>query len=198
MNCKEAREIINLLMDGDQHSQADQAHAHVSECAPCMEWQASMDRALSIISAQELPEIDLAPAIMSRLPRHHPASQVRKRWMPGRALAWVGACWAAGLLAVVVIGLQIYHLLTPGWTQVVAIRAFDLTRGFMSMLSYGFSTCAALFGAVLRVFEYHGITARGVTSCALGSILLDLVLLATILAIWLRRKRTPGLFIVLG
>ncbi|HET6453659.1 MAG TPA: hypothetical protein VFI02_04590 [Armatimonadota bacterium] len=198
MNCKGAREIINLLMDGEQHPQADQAHAHVSECASCMEWQSSMDCALSIISAQELPEIDLAPAIMSRLPEHHPASQVRKRWMPGRALAWIGACWAAGLPAVVVIGLQIYHMLTPGWTQVAAIRAFDLTRGFMSMLSYGFSTCTALFGALLRVFEYQGITASGVTSYALGSILLDSILLAIILAIWLKGKRTPGLFIVLG
>ena len=198
MNCKDAREIINVLMDGEAHPRAEEARAHVSQCADCREWQSSMDCALNLISAGEFAEVDLALAIMSRLPEHHPASQVRKRWMPGRALAWIGACWAASLLAVIMIGLQIYHLLTPGWTQVAAIRAFDLTRGFMSMLSYGFSTCTALLGAILHVFEYHGITARGVTSCALGSILLDLILLAAILAIWLKRKRTPGLFIVLG
>jgi hypothetical protein len=198
MNCKEAREIINLLMDGDQRSKADQAHAHVSVCDACAEWQTSMDRALDLISAGELPKVDLAPAIMSRLPEHHPASQVRKRWMPGRALAWVGACWAAGSLAVLAIGLYVYHLLTPGWAEILAIRTFDFTRACMGMLSYVLATGKVLLAAVLRVFAYQGVTARGVGSYALLSIIFDFILIAAILAIWLRRKRTPGLFMVLG
>ena len=198
MKCREARTIINLLMDGEQHPKANGARAHVDQCASCTEWQSSMDQALSFIPPGELPEIDLAPAIMSRLPEHHPASQLHRRRIPSRALAWIGACWVAGLLAVLMIGLQVYHLFTPGWAQVAAIRLFDFTRVFMSMLAYAISTGKVLLTAVLHVFEYQGITARGIGSYALWSVVFDLILIAAILAIWLRKKKNPGLFMVIS
>lgn len=198
MKCSEARQIINLLMDGEQDPQAEEARAHVSECSSCAEWQSSMDRVLGFITAEELPEVNLAPAIMSLLPEHHPASQLQKRRVTGRALAWIGACWAAGALALLVIGVYIHHALTPGWAEVLTIRTFDFARACMGILGYVLSTGKVLGQAILRVFAYRGITAGGLGSYALWTIVLESVFLAAILAIWLTRKRSPGLFIVVS
>ena len=191
MKCKEAREIINLLMDGEQHSQADQAHAHVSECASCMEWQSSMDCLVSLISAPELPEVDLAPAIMSRLPEHHPAAQTR-RWLPGRALAWIGACWGAGLLALLVIGVTVSHWLTPARTGDLVIRTYDLARASISLLAVVLSAGRVVLDAVAQVLPHESF------SYLLWFVVLDSIILAAIAAIWSRRKKAHGLFIVVG
>lgn len=192
MNCKEAREIINLLMDGDQHPQADQAHAHVSECASCMEWQSSMDRAMSLISAEQLPEIDLSAAIMSRLPKHHPASQRRKLRMPGRALAWLAACWGAGLLALLVIGVAVSHWLTPARTGDLVIRTYDLARASISLLAVVLSAGRVVLDAVVQVLPHESF------SYLLWIVVLDSIILAAIAAIWFRRKKAHGLFIVMS
>lgn len=192
MNCKEAREIINLLMDGEQHPQADQAHAHVSVCDACAEWQSSTECTVSLISAGEFPEIDLSAAIMSRLPKHHPASQRRKLRIPGRALAWIGACWGAGLLALLVIGVTVSHWLTPARTGDLVIRTYDLARASMSLLAVVLSAGRVVLDAVAQVLPHESF------SYLLWFVVLDSIILAAIAAIWFRRKKAHGLFIVVG
>ena len=193
MKCSEVRRIINLLMDGEQHPQAEEARAHVSQCAACMEWQASMDRAISLISAEELPDIDLSAAIMSRLPERHPASQPRRWRITRRTLAWIAACWAAGLLAFLAIGFVLTGWLTPGRTETLVVGTYDFVRGFMGVLGHILAVGMVVLEAVVRIFGDHDVTSYGLTF-----VLLDSIILAAIAFIWLRRKRAHGLFMVVS
>gem|GEM_PF-6633402 len=101
------------MFDGDQHVGLDQTQQHLHNCIECREWKSDMDALLSSISfnISELPEIDISAAIMSQLPKRHPAAPVKAGWSLNRTLAWALACWFAGML-VLVGGVGIWMLAT--------------------------------------------------------------------------------------
>jgi len=187
MKCREAREIINSLIDGEKHPLEDEARAHVSQCASCMEWQASMERTISQITIERLPDVDFSAAIMSHLPERHPASQRVRFRITRRALAWIAACWATGLMAFLAVVLA----LSPERTGGLVIKAYELSKAAIAMVGYVFGILRVVAEAMARVPSQD-------FKSLFVFIMVDSIILAAIAAIWLRRKKAHGLFMVMS
>lgn len=98
MNCSEAREIIQNILDGNMDSDCIQVNEHIAGCAECRKWKAEMESVVRIMGADEHPsdEIDISMYVMSALPARHPAAIMHKSI--SRSLVWILGCWFIGLL----------------------------------------------------------------------------------------------------
>lgn len=189
MNCKNAREIVNILMDGEEHAQGWQARVHMDTCQDCLEWYQSMTTAIGLIDdSSDLPEIDISAAVMAKLPKQHPYAQKAPVVKRKTLLAWIGASWAAGfavlVLAAAVVMLRMPDIVTEVhqyriglaatldafFTSIpAALRAIGLTAGDV----------ISKFGIMLFQFRY-GI---------IGFVAADSAALAMAAWLWMKRKR---------
>ena len=182
MICKSAQEILNSIFDGDEHAFAAEAREHVRECDGCREWYASTMRALDLMrSSPEPPVPDIAAMVARRLPAVHPASVARQSWL----LAWLGVCWAAGAVVVILALIAVLQRLSIG----SVVRAYDSAR----TIAGAFGGLATAGRAVAEVAG-HVLGGLGGAVAGLGPVLLtfvviDLAGLAIILLVWRRRPR---------
>ena len=198
MKCTEAREILNLLFDGEDPARGEAAKEHLSLCASCREWHAGMERVIhladSVSADTDAP--DLRAAIMARLPDRHPASarSRRRRWAWKRGLIWVGASWIIGVLAILAVGLVIGHWLAGPSVGGSVVLSYDLARATFSV-GRAIAGALGVLGGVLRDM-LHGATPYAVTSC-LVFLALDSALLCAAFLIWRTRRRIPGAMSIL-
>lgn len=203
MRCPDAREAIQNHIDGVEDAQADVALAHLNECAECREWKAGIDalHAAFVEARGDVPEIDVASAVMSSLPPRHPAA-VRsgaRAWTRRRALAWVAACWVAGLVALVTAGAL---LVGSGWIAPAAVSHMPgAVSAVLAPVASGAAKADVLSETMLRAATVLGAdlmatAARHYVSIALF-LAFDSVLLIVALVLWLKRKALRQRFLVL-
>lgn len=195
MKCRQVREVLNSLIDGEQHPQVSEAREHLSRCAQCREWHASMKQALDLVveSRSVLPEeVDFTASIMAQLPESHPAARkITRRRLPTWALAWIGVGWVVGLIALIALGLGIRYWIMPehlGYavSQVTALSdlSSSLLDGAWVVLKLIFRLAEVLLGLpFLRSF-------------AGGVFLVNSAFLLAIYVFWRRRKHIQNLFIL--
>lgn len=186
MNCKDARTIINEMLDGAGPGSIAGAEAHCETCPDCRPWRAAMGSLESALLAGP-PELDfdLAAAVMARLPEQHPQS-FAKAPSRRRVFGWITAAWAAGglILAALVAGAA--SLVSPGLEDHLVIWALDTARGV-------FSSGSALVVAGVVVGETLGraIAAIGVSARTAGGVLLLLAVAETAaigMVVYMRRR----------
>jgi predicted anti-sigma-YlaC factor YlaD len=193
MNCKQTHEIMNLVFDGEAHALEASAREHIRSCADCRQWLAGMERVAGCMASvqEQLPRVDIASAVMSRLPERHPASVEKRRVLVSRrALAWMCAGWAVSLVvlaALGVIGLCWLSRSPSAGQQVVA--AYAVMR---AVADSAFAVVIALkplgiaITGVMKGYQPHAITFAKVSG------LLDCMIFAMALMVWRRRSRIPG------
>jgi len=197
MKCTEAREIMNLLFDGEDHLEVDAAREHLGLCASCREWHAGMERVIHLADSvsADLDAPNLRASIMARLPDRHPASVRRRRnWVSPRTLGWVAAGWLAGLLILIAAGLVISRWLAGPSVGGSVVLSYDLVRAAFSV-GRGIAGALGVLSGVLRNM-LHGATPYAVTSC-LVFLALDSAFLCAVFLIWRTRRRIPGAMSIL-
>jgi len=186
MNCRYAREIVNLLLDGEGHPLAAEAEVHVRECAECREWQEGMEQALEMLQTPQVPPMpDIASMVMTRLPAAHPAStRTREAWLsPPGVLPWLGAGWLIGAIILSAFAMMLLPMLKFAdlAPAVEAIKSIVTPIGALIVAARAAIT--PLIHSVMAVARAIGLgPALGVPLC------LDLALLAIVLLVWHRRR----------
>lgn len=193
MNCTQAREILNILIDGEQHPRTDEVRRHLAGCADCAEWHADIERSLLLLESirDDIPEVDISAAVTASLPSRHPASRrSSERSRLRLILAWLAASWLAGLLMLSVLGVAIYgwmvSLLT-GRNVVDAVGYVKTTSGVLGTVT---SPVRSLVDLAMRVIA-------DVSPAILSLIALDALFLVAVFAVFFGRRKvtgTPGLF----
>lgn len=183
MNCRYAREIINLVIDGEGHPLAAEAKAHVAECESCREWNVGMEQALGLLQSAEAPPMpDIAAMVMSKLPAQHPAS-TRQALTPQKALSWLGAGWLVGAAVLAILMFAILPTLN-----------IDGLGHGISVAKTILSPVSTALGAVRATASVLGHGALGVGKAiglgpALGvPLFIDLILVAIVFLVRHRRQ----------
>lgn len=198
MNCKQAREILNSMLDGEGHPRIGDAREHMRLCAECREWLAGTERTVQIVESHgaSFSAPDIAASVMSRLPDRHPAGVVSRRragnWK--RGFVWVGASWLVGLLAVAAIGIGVRHWLTGPAVGEHVVAAYGLMR-------VAHPIAGSIIGAFRPLIEVLRELVSGVAPYAVTTglvfLALDSALLIAAYLIWRRKWRIPGTMCVL-
>lgn len=190
MDCDKAREIMNRVIDGEDHPAAGDAYQHINDCDRCAKWYLSMQNMLSTIaSANCLPYLDLSAAIMTSLPERHPAAE----GMPFRDLRRL-AVWIAStsvFLSAVVVLLLVF---------VLRALSGDSVTQVISRMSELCGTCTAVASKMVADLCDLGLVALRtlgtVVICLYPSImrllLLDVALLLGIAAMCSRKRKHTG------
>lgn len=193
MNCRQARNIINLLLDGEYPVHADDARQHLASCASCRKWHESMERAVCVAETAPVGLIapDLSASIMARLPERHPASlrAPRRTWTWKRGLGWAAAAWVAGLVVLATTWFAVGGWLSGQDPSGSIILGYDLTRAVMSVARGLVGALGALTGVLRDALP--GVAPYALT-CGLIFLVLDTALLCTGIFIWRTRRRVPG------
>lgn len=198
MRCSEAREIVNSLMDGDNHPFKDDAMKHIPECRECRTWHESMILVIGALDTKsdDIPVVDLAPMVMSRLPARHPAFRNAREsvWKPRRVLLWTAESWFAGAAMLVLA-----WILFQSWITAIDVNGIA-SEGYSSVrsLAVSFSDIAGISGTILKVistlFYSHGGVNLAIALLAL-LFMFDGAIAAAVIAV-LKRKRFPGTMMV--
>jgi predicted anti-sigma-YlaC factor YlaD len=198
MNCKQAREILNSMLDGEGHPRIGDAREHMRLCAECREWLAGTERMVQIVESHGAGVFapDIAASVMARLPDRHPAGvrSRRRAWNWKRGFVWVGASWLVGLLAVAAIGFAVCHWLTGPTVGEYVVAVY----GFMRAVQPIAGSIIGAFRPVLQVSHdlLSGVAPYAVTT-GLVFLALDSALLIAAYLIWRRKWRIPGTMCVL-
>lgn len=198
MKCEDAREIINRLIDGEDHLNEDAAALHISGCSDCAKWQESLQTAIRSFETdtRRIAVPDLAYRIMALLPNAHPVSTRSQPsgWKPGRILGWTLGTWIFG--AVLLCGLWLFMQV---WFAGVDINqsasgAFTSVRAFVVSLYDLAAIPMALIRAVGAIFSsYIGFN---IVIMALAVLFLfDTVVAAAAITIF-KRKRVNGMLTI--
>lgn len=192
MNCTQAREILNILIDGEQHPRTDEARRHLAECADCAEWQAGIERSLLLLDSirDDVPEADISAAVMASLPSRHPAlrrSSGRSRFRP--ILVWLAASWLAGLLMLGVLGVAVYGWIASSLTGRTVVDAVGYVKTASGVLGIVAVETRSLMELSMRVIA-------DVSPAILSLIALDTLFLVAVFTILFGGRKvtgTPGL-----
>lgn len=202
MRCAKAREILNLLMDGEEHARAEEAREHVRLCAACRQWHAGMERALRLLEASpDVPkEPNIAAAVMARLPARHPASVTRpeRRWHSRRVLIWVAAGWLIGVMALITTGLGLSKLLPEDSVAGAVVRAYGSARIAGSLFEGVLVAFGTLTTSAKSILMGMGVAAAGLGSLAIQVLVFDAAVLLVIVVVWRRRRTVAGMFSTLA
>ncbi len=188
MNCTQARDILDTLIDGEEHTRSDEARRHLAECAACAEWHAGIERSLLLLESirDDVPEADISAAVMAVLPARHPASVRRPQTdAVGGVLAWVGVSWAAGaamLVAILAVGM---------W---IGVR---YAQGASSFLDSALTMFTAMSATTARALAGLGDMLVVLLAVVVPFAVLGAVMLAAVLVVWRTRRRITGTHIVL-
>lgn len=193
MNCEQAHEIMNLVFDGETHALEASAREHMRDCAECGQWLAGMERVVGCMASvqERLPRVDIAAAVMSRLPERHPASVPKRRVLVSRrAMAWMCAGWAFSFVVLATVGvIGLYWLSNSPMAgqQVVTVYTVMRTLSDSAVAAViALKPLGVAITGVMRGYQPHAIT------LVKASGLLDCMILAMGYAIWRRRSRIPG------
>jgi len=198
MNCKQAREILNSMLDGEGHPRIGDAREHMRLCAECREWLAGTERTVQIVESHGAGFFapDIAASVMARLPDRHPASVLSRRgaWNWRRGLIWVGASWLVGLLAVAAIGYGVRQWVTGPALGEHVVAVYGLMRAIQPI-------AGSIIGAFRPVIEVLRELVSGVAPYAVTTglvfLAVDSALLIAAYLIWRRKWRIPGTMCVL-
>ena len=194
MDCRKTKEILNSIFDGEAHPQAENAKEHMRSCRACMEWYAGMEQAIALmeISGEDVPNVDISPLVMSRLPERHPANIRRSEtgWSPKRTLAWIGTAWL-----VVLVSIALVCITVPLWINHVPIANIVVGAYGHAKTSAGFimETIMAfdiLYKVMKPLFGGLGVVVRCVYPTMAVFLVVNFMLCATVTVIWCRRKIT--------
>lgn len=194
MKCKDAREIINCLLDDNRHLQRDEAVKHISKCKDCARWHESFIAAVRSLemNAVYIESLDLSSKIMSMLPNVHPASSRSQapKWKPGRILGWTFASWFIGVAVLCVL----WFLMQSGFAGVdinqTASGAFTSIRAMYIL----FHDISAIPMALVKVISSLFSNYIGLNVVIMGLAILtifDTAVAAAVIAIF-KRKRIHG------
>jgi hypothetical protein len=201
MNCEEAREIMNCLMDGESHPHAGAAREHTRHCRECAEWQVSMKGALSLLQAglADVPETDISSSVMARLPMRHPASRQGSAvsWGGRRVLAWFCASWFIGLAMLIPAGVAVYSWIGEESMSRLVVTLYHCVRLSSSLLDGIWAVLRALGTAVWSVLAITPLLADKPALIVSRMLVYASLLLITIAFVWFRRRKTVGLFVTL-
>ncbi len=192
MNCKKAREILNLLTDGEEHARAQEARGHVSQCAACREWHATMQRTLRFMDA--LPDVpmerDIAAAVMARLPERHPASVAKResRWFSKRALVWAGAGWLIGVMVLTVAGLGLSSLFNEDSLSRAVVHGYGSVHAAGSLFESILARVGTLVTAIDSVLGALVLAAASLRSVIISLFISEVAVLVVIVLVWRRRR----------
>ena len=192
MNCKQSREIMNLVFDGETHPLEANAREHIGECQECRQWLAGMERVAECMSSEreQLPEVDIDSSVMARLPARHPASVQRPRVLiSSRAMSWMLIGWAAAFCIMVMLGAMVFKWLgTPSAGERV-VQSYSAIRGITE-------TSAAVLGVFKPLVTAVGSVAVGYRSDAVNLLvalaLLESMVVITGCAVWRRHSKISG------
>ncbi len=197
MNCRQAREIMNLVFDGERHPLESSAREHVHGCSECRQWLAGMERVIGCMaSAQDrMPRIDISAAVMARLPERHPASVERRRVLISRrALTWMCAGWAFGFVVMLILGtIALQWLGTPSAGEHV-VTAYGVSHTILGSVKAFVFALKPVGLAIISAAKGYQPQAMSVVR---AFILLECVLLALGLVVWRIHSRLPGSMSVL-
>jgi len=202
MNCTKAREILNSLIDGEEHTRAAEAREHTRQCAACREWNAGMERTLQLMEASPdvPPELDVAAAVMARLPERHPASVTRPegRRFSKRVLVWVGAGWLIGVTALIVAGFGLWNLLPEESMAGAVVRTYGSVQTAGLLLESVLTGSWTLIAAVRSIVTGVGAAAGGLGLLMIQLLVFDTAVLLVITVMWRRRRAAAGVHSILA
>jgi predicted anti-sigma-YlaC factor YlaD len=180
MKCEEAREIINLLLDGEEDRRAEEAQSHIDNCAECMEWHRSFQSAMLALEEMKecIPDVDFADLIIARLPE----KRKQRLWFPSvKWPVYVAASWLVGFAILA----SIIFYVTTSFT-------FNVSQ-FCSVLQTHMGYAMGVAGSFLRSVGAICETAYKseiVRTLFAGCLLFDLVAFAGFAYLFRLRKRT--------
>lgn len=202
MNCRKAREILNNLIDGEEHPRAAEAREHTRQCAACREWNAGMERTLQLMeeSAHVPMERDIAAAVMARLPERHPASVTRPegRRFSKRMLISVAAAWFIGAMALVIAWFGLLNLLPEESVAGAVVRTYGFAHIAGTLLESALTDFWALIAAVRSVVMGVGMAAGGLGLLMIQLLVFDTAVLLLIMVVWRRRRAGAGVHSILA
>lgn len=179
MNCRYAREIINLAIDGERHPLEAEARQHICECEACQGWQAGMDSALGLLAAAGPPPMpDISALVMSKLPERHPAS-IPKAVPSVQLLSWFGFAWLLGVMLVAGLFMTLLPTLNVGGLG----RLISALPAVLSPIKDAIVIGRSIGHGALMIAQ--GI---GIGKILTVPLLLDLGLVTIALLIWHRRR----------
>ncbi len=183
MNCRYAREVINLVIDGEDHPLAGEARLHVEECPECRQWHAEMQRVLGMLNASPAPLVpDIADMVTNRLPAQHPASSHSGLTL-ARALSWLAAAWLLGLI----MGAGLLVAVLPEVSVARFVEAVGLTKSVLGPIGTIMAAMKTAFLAIAQgMVSVAGVI--GLRTAIAVPLVIDLVLLVVILLVWHRRR----------
>ena len=194
MKCKDAREIINCLLDDINHPKRDDAVRHMSECAECAKWHESILSAVKSLemNADYIEVPDLSCRIMSMLPDSHPASlrSQTPKWKPGSILGWTFASWVIG----VAILCGLWFFIQSGFTGVDINQSASGAFTSIRAMSISFHDISAIPMTLARVIRFLFSDYIGLNVIIIGFAILfvfDTAVAAAVIAIS-RRKSMHG------
>ncbi len=197
MNCKQAREIMNLVFDGEMNPLEAGAREHCGACRECGQWMAGMERVTECVTSarKQLSQPDIATLVMSRLPARHPASVERRRVLISRrALSWMLMGWAAAFCIMVVLGAVAFKWLGTPIAGERVVQSYSVSRTIAQ-------TTAAIVGAFKPLGAAVGSVAVGYRSdavdLAIALVLLEIMILIMGCAVWRRHSKISGSMSVL-
>lgn len=192
MNCVNARKILNLLIDGEEHARAQEARDHVSQCAACQEWHATMQRTLQFMDA--LPDVpmerSIAAAIMARLPERHPAwvAGQESRRFSKRALVWVGAGWLVGVMVLIVAGLGLSSLLNEDSLSRAVVHGYGSVHAVGPLFESILARVGTLVTAIDSVLGALVLAAASLRSVIISLLVSEVAMLLVIIVVWRWRR----------
>lgn len=186
MRCMQAREIIHLCMDGQEHKLSTEASRHIKECNDCRAWKAEVE-AISemLVAVRDEPDVNLSAAIMGRLPEKHPAScRTSVRSFPKINWMYVGAGW---LMGGVVMCLVFIALHSAGFLSMnnLSYEFVGIGRSAMAILSVLSEAAYGIFKSLYVITRHNGSIREGIRAF----LLVDSLLWICCAMIWRLRLR---------
>lgn len=192
MNCKQAHEIMNLILDGEAHPLEASAREHIQACPECRQWLAGMEHVTGCMASalDRMPQIDISAAVMARLPERHPASVERRDVLVSRrALAWMCAGWAFGLVTMLLIGLLAMPWLTTPSVGRYVVAGYTVSRTILGSVGSSVSALKPLGVAAMGLLRSYEPQALGLVR---AWILLECIALGLAYLFWRARSKASG------
>lgn len=191
MKCKDAREIINCLLDDRSHPQRDEAVKHIYECRDCAKWHESLMYAVRSLemNSDYIEAPDLSSVIMAALPRVHPASSASRsiKWKPIQVFGWTFGSWVIGVAVLFGLWIFMQNYYTGFDINQTASGAYSSIRS----MSISFNDISAIPMALVKVVSSLFSSYIGLNVLIIGLAILvvfDTAVAAAVIAIF-RRKR---------
>lgn len=182
MKCSEARKIMNVILDGGEHRDFEEALVHNSVCGDCCEWFLSMQSAIGMIEASRdgMPEVDFVGSIATKLSEKAP-----EKSNIGRLVKAIAVTWLSGSVIVIALIVLARNMLGDSINYWPLERINETVTGWTASLVGYFIYAADVTGSILKAI-YDVISSA--PSIFAGLIVIELIVFALLLFAWRRSK----------